>query len=45
LRYVADLDQAAIGSVLGISPGAVARSLHDARNRLRVMLNEPDDDV
>jgi RNA polymerase sigma factor (sigma-70 family) len=40
LRYVGDLQQAQIAEVLGVSPGTVASTLHDARARLAVVLAE-----
>ena len=39
LRYVGDLPQARIAEVLGISPGTVASTLHDARARLAARLS------
>jgi RNA polymerase sigma factor (sigma-70 family) len=38
LRYVADLPQAQIAEVLGIPPGTVASTLHDARATLATRL-------
>jgi RNA polymerase sigma-70 factor (ECF subfamily) len=38
LHYYADLDYAATAKVLGISPGTVGASLHDARRSLRAAL-------
>jgi RNA polymerase sigma factor (sigma-70 family) len=35
LRYYADLEYEAIGAVLSIAPGTVAKLLHDARARIR----------
>jgi RNA polymerase sigma-70 factor, ECF subfamily len=45
LRYIGDLPEADIAAALGISRGNVARTLHDARSRLRVRLagDEPAD--
>jgi DNA-directed RNA polymerase specialized sigma24 family protein len=40
LHYYADLDYAAIGSALGISPGTVGATLTAARRRLRNALQE-----
>lgn len=46
LRYFADLDEASIGSTLGISRGTVAATLHRVHQRLRSALDEkePDDE-
>jgi RNA polymerase sigma factor (sigma-70 family) len=38
LHYYADLDYAATAEVLGISPGTVGASLHEARKALRAAL-------
>ena len=38
LRYYGDLDYAAIGTALGISPGTVGASLHSAHEALRAAL-------
>ena len=40
LRYYADLDYAAIGEALGISPGTVAATLNAAHTALRSRLQE-----
>jgi RNA polymerase sigma-70 factor (ECF subfamily) len=40
LRYYADLDYAAIGEALGISPGTVAATLNAAHTALRSRLEE-----
>jgi RNA polymerase sigma-70 factor (ECF subfamily) len=40
LRYFADLDYAAIGEVLGISPGTVGATLNAARAALRRSIEE-----
>ena len=42
LRYVLDLGEVDIARTLGLAPGTVARSLHDARGRLRVALSDPE---
>ena len=44
LRYVAGLTEREIASALGIAPGTVARSLHDARAHLHSML-APEEDL
>lgn len=36
LRYIADLPEAEIASVMGVSRGTVASTLHDARRALRL---------
>lgn len=38
LRYVADLPEAEIAEVMGVSRGTVAAALHDARRRLAAVL-------
>jgi RNA polymerase sigma factor (sigma-70 family) len=45
LRYVVDLTQAQIADWLGISPGAAASALHDARAALASKLAGPDPDA
>jgi RNA polymerase sigma-70 factor (ECF subfamily) len=40
LHYYADLDYAAIGGVLDVSPGTVGKLLWDARTTLRRILDE-----
>ena len=40
LRYGADLSSKQIGELLGLEPGAVDVSLHQARSRLRTLLGE-----
>jgi RNA polymerase sigma-70 factor (ECF subfamily) len=42
LRYFADLDYEAIGSILGIASGTVAASLHSAHAALRRAVQEAD---
>ena len=44
LRFVADLPEADIAAVLGISRGAVSSTLADAKANLRVALTDPADD-
>ena len=41
LRYVSGLRESDIADVLGVAPGTVARTLHDARQRLAERLAEP----
>jgi RNA polymerase sigma-70 factor (ECF subfamily) len=41
LRYIADLPEADIGDVLGISRGTVSSTLADAKGALRVALTDP----
>ncbi len=41
LRYVADLTELDIAEVMGVSRGTVASTLHDARRRLRHVINDP----
>jgi RNA polymerase sigma-70 factor (ECF subfamily) len=41
LRYVADLAEADIAAVMGVTRGTVASTLADARARLAVLLGEP----
>jgi RNA polymerase sigma-70 factor (ECF subfamily) len=43
LRYVADLPEAEIATVLGISRGTVSSTLTDARRALGTMLDDDDD--
>jgi RNA polymerase sigma factor (sigma-70 family) len=43
LRYVGRLTEPEIAAALGIAPGTVARSLHDARHHLRSMLAPEED--
>ena len=40
LHYLADLGVSEIASTLDVSPGTVKSNLHDARNRLRTLLEE-----
>ncbi len=42
LRYVADLPEAEIAQILGISRSSVSDSLTDARRRLAVLLSDPE---
>jgi RNA polymerase sigma factor (sigma-70 family) len=41
LRYVSGLRESDIADVLGVAPGTVARTLHDARQRLAERLADP----
>jgi RNA polymerase sigma factor (sigma-70 family) len=43
LHYVADLSQADVASLMGITTGTVAATLHQARARLAELVGEPDD--
>lgn len=38
LRYLGGLTEAEVGDAMGITPGTVASTLHDARRRLAVLL-------
>jgi RNA polymerase sigma-70 factor (ECF subfamily) len=40
LRYGSDLTEPAVAEVMGITPGAVAATLHRARTKLRALLGE-----
>lgn len=44
LRYIADLPEAEIARILGISRGTVSSTLADAKGALRVALTDPADD-
>ena len=44
LRYVAGLTEREVAATLGIAPGTVARTLHDARAHLHAML-APEEDL
>lgn len=43
LRYGSDLTEPAVAEVMGITPGAVAATLHRARTKLRTLLGETHD--
>ena len=45
LRYIADLTEAQVAEAMGVAPGTVASTLHDARARLRPLLSDRRDDV
>lgn len=45
LRYIADLTEAQVAEAMGVAPGTVASTLHDARARLRPLLAGHHDDV
>lgn len=45
LRYIADLTEAQVAEAMGVAPGTVASTLHDARARLRPLLAHHHDDV
>lgn len=45
LRYIADLTEAQVAEAMGVAPGTVASTLHDARARLRPLLPGHEDDV
>ncbi len=43
LRYGSDLTEPAVAEAMGITPGAVAATLHRARTKLRTLLGETHD--
>ncbi len=43
LHYVADLSQADVAALMGITTGTVAATLHQARARLAELMGELDD--